>query len=222
MSKSISLVGLFFILFFFNSCKDERDPKLNTSFMKQFDCKKYVLYYEDTKDPETKLTTVFDLNENIYAKFNLKNNNVIGPVEYYFKNEKLSMYEYYDVNSALRFRIELDSFLNVINIEGKSLYIVVDKKNRFAKVRDTIIYYPELAIPPGLSCEFTLYIDKTFQTDTLKRQYDSKSLPPLITYIFEDSSEVTFTFINELQDPEGIVIISDTINITCSPVNPNL
>ncbi len=189
--------------------------------MSQFDSKKYVLYYEDTKDPETKLTTVFDLNDNIYAKFNLKNNNVIGAVEYY-KNEKLSMYEYYDSNNALRFRIELDSFLNVINMEGKSMYISVDKRNRLAKVRDTIIYYPELGIPPGLSSEFTLYIKKTSQTDTLKRQYDSKSLPPLITYIFEDASEVEFTFINELKDPEGSVLISDTINITSSPVNPNL
>lgn len=216
----MSSLGFLMLIFMIMSCENPQgsSEEGSSNLTTLLDSENYVVRLEKTGEIDTKRVIIFDKKGNVYAKFRMKNEMPLGPVEYYYRAGQLRMYEHYDINSELRFRIEFDSLFNVSNVEGKSMYIKVDKKNRAAGVKDTIKYYPELFIPGGLIGKLSIYVERGSTRDTIIRQYLSDDRAPLFTYVYEDSALVRFTFISELLCPEGSSIVSDTVTIMSSPI----
>lgn len=153
-------------------------------------------------------------NGNISSKITLENDKPIGESFYYSKNGNIEKFQFYDQNSDLRFDCIYNEKERIIEFNGKSFYINVDKRNRYAKLNDTLFFYPILIYPPKYLNELKIILLYNHRRElVLNKVYSKSKLQPIYSHVIRDTSENTFLFVSNLLSSDSVIVSRDTILI---------
>ena len=208
---------LFLIGILFSSCDETKthDNQLKNETVVEYHSNGRIKSMVPKKgDKRNGLARWFYENGNLEIESVYKEGNQIGECIYYYKEGGVKSYNFYTLNSDLKFQLNYNENGSISAIDGKPFYLVYDSKKDSLRLKESTLMHVYLATPK----EFDISLE-TFDTDGneelyLRDSFNFVDKMPAFDLSYNEVGSKVFTVVSTLRNDKLGVLKKDTISIS--------